>query len=329
MSVAQGLQPDGRLFIQTAIFLASLVSVNLFIIQPALRLHNERKRRTSGAIDSAKAEETKADAMEQQYSKELKRSNEESRNLRISEVLAGQAESEAILGKAHENARDLLADIQVKLDQNVTEQRARIPELVSDIVSSILKQIGAVAVIFAALLFGMSGNSAFANEAEVPQVEFMSGIFWPYYQFIIFTAAIIYFGRKPIAKMLESRRDEMRARLSEAKQAVTHAEKRSAEFESKMMALQNEIKEMRAMNIEDGVKERTKIVAEAQQAAVQLIKDAERAAQELLTRAKIELKKELLASAIETVEQQLIPSRVSMLDTKLKSEVLHGIQSLS
>lgn len=323
-----GLIPDPKLLvIQGVIFVGALLSANHFIFRPALRLHNERRRRTSGAVDSAKSEIARAEALEATYNKELKMRTEEVRNLRVAEVLAGQAEADAILAEAQGKAKAHLGRIQGEVEASVSSERAKIPALVDDVVKSILSQMGAATALLMCAALATASNGALA--AVGGAVDPWYGIFWPYFQYACYIVALVFLGRKTIASILESRRDTLRTKMSEAKQAVTMAQRRAAEFESKVASLEKEIAELRAQYVGDGVKERSKIITDAQKLAQQMIRDAERAANELIIRSKEDLRRELLDKAIETVETRLTPDRIAQLDRKLKGEVLDGLRGAS
>ena len=327
-----GLFPDPKiLVIQGVIFIGALVSANHFIIRPALRLHNERRRRTSGAVDSAKSLELRAESLEAAYNQELKSRVEEARNLRLSEVLAGQAEAESILGQAQEAARRHIDGVHGQLQSAVAQERAKLPGLVDNVAASILSQLGAAsAIVFALALAAASGIARAAEEGggHGGPIDPWYGIFWPYFQFLCFVAAVVFFGRKTIAAVLENRRDALRTKLSEAKQAVTLAERKAAEYEAKMSGLQKEIDTLRAQYNEDGVRERNRIVSDAQKLAGDMLRDAERSANELVTKAREELRRDLVSMAIEAVEKRLTGESARALDVRLKKEALHGVSAL-
>ena len=326
-----GLFPDPQLVVaQGVVYLCAVLSANYFIIQPALRLNNERKRRTSGAVDSAKAEEARAESLEHAYTHELKVRTEEVRSLRVSEILAGQAEAESILAIAQEKARTHLGRIQGEVEASVAAERAKIPSLIDDVVSTIFTQLGVNAgLLFVSIGAAVSAVSQTAFGAGGGHVELWSGIIWPYFQFACFVAGLVFLGRKAVHATLQSRRDVLRTKLSEAKQAVTLAQRKTTEFEGKISSLQKEIEGLRAQYVSDGVRERTKIISDAQSHAAQMIRDAERAANELVIRSKEELRRELLEKAVATVESRLTPERLAKLDQKLKIEALDGLQRLA
>jgi|GEM_PF-552187 len=328
-----GLFPNPTIMaIQGVIFVGALFSANHFIIKPALRLHNERRRRTSGAVEGAKSLELRAEALEVAYLQELKVSTDAARNLRLSEVLAGQAEAESILGQANVSARAHVDSIQTELREAVVTERAKLPALVESVSASILTQLGATSAVAFALI--LSASSALARAAEDAAkgghgpVDFWYGIFWPYFQFLCFVAAVVYFGGKTLLGVLESRRDALRLKLSEAKQAVVLAERKAAEYERKMAGLQNEIDTLRSQYIEDGVRERNKIVADARSLASNLLRDAERAAGELVIKAREDIRRDLVSLAIEAVEQKLAGGNMLTLEARLKKEALQGVASL-
>lgn len=325
-----GLFPDPKiLVIQGVIFLGALASANHFLIKPALRLHNVRKRRTSGAVEGAKNLELRAEAMEAAYTQELRARTEEARNLRLSEVLAGQAEAESILSQAQETSRKHVADIQAQLDTSIREERSKLPSLVDNVAESMLRQLGALTGVAIGLLLtaGLVASQT-AQAAGGGQVDPMYGIFWPYFQFLCFVAAMVFFGRKTMSAVLEGRRDALRTKLSEAKQAVVLAERKAKEYEDRMKNLQGEIDSLRSQYIDDGVKERNKIVADAQKLAATMVRDAERAANELVTKAREDLRKDLVTLAVDAVEKRLSGERAQALESKLKQEALQGVGSL-
>src|SRR3989344_7895409 len=75
-----------RFALQIAIFIIGLVLANKLIIKPALRLHNERIRRTSGSSDAAKQEMAHAQKLESDYFEGLKKGANEAKNIRLQEI---------------------------------------------------------------------------------------------------------------------------------------------------------------------------------------------------------------------------------------------------
>lgn len=330
MASELNLVPDVRLVFQGVIYLAAVASANHYLIKPALRLHQERRKRTTGAIDSARTAEQRAEQLEAVYNQELRARTDEVRNLRLSEVLAGQAEAEAILGTAQDRAREHVQSIQSELEANLGRERARLPTLVDDIVATIVSRLvtsgGARLLVlgFGMLALGSSAEAAPTGAGSHGSV--WDSIIWPYFQFACFFGALVYFGRKVIHSILESRRDALKTRLSEAKQAVVLAQRKTQEFEQKTASLQREIQELREQYVTDGVKERAKIVSDAQKLAAQIIADAERSARELVARGKEDLRKELMELAVKSVEERLSASQLEDIDKRLKAEVMQSLR---
>lgn len=328
-SIKDDLFPDSRILIQTAIFIVTLAAAHFYLIKPALRLTMERKKRTSGASDVAKSEVMRGDALEAKYNTEFRAKLEEAKALRVSEVAAGQKEAESIIADSQTQMARQVADTKASLERSVSEERSKIPATVNQIVESMLRSLGvSSAVLFFASVFLSVQEVALAAGGH-GNVDVMTGIVWPFVQFFCYLFIIVFFGRKIVGGILESRRDNLRTKLSEAKQALTLAQRKTTEFEAKLAALQGEIETMRAQYVQDGKREREKIIADAMALKAQMAKDAERAAQEIVTRGCEELRKEVVEQALKTVEAKLTPEVTKNLNKRLNAEAFDGIQKLA
>jgi F0F1-type ATP synthase membrane subunit b/b' len=326
-----GLFPEPKILIlQGVVFLAALASANHFIISPALRLYNERKKRTSGAVVGAKNLEAKSEAMEKAYADELAARTVEAKELRLSEVLAGQAEADSIINQSIAESRTILQEVERSLESAVKEERAKLPLLAKDISKAMVEKLGiVVALTFAVSPFLALVSSNVAIGAGGGHVDPMEGIFWPLFQFACFLGAVIYFGRKTMASLLEKRRDTLRTQLSEAKQAVVLAERKAKEFENKLANLSKEVVELRNQYVNDGVRERSKLLAEAKILAQNMVRDAQRAANELVAKSREQLRRELVEMAAGAVQQELTADRLTRLDESLRREAFGQLSSLS
>lgn len=329
MAISIDLIPDERIVFQGVIYLSAVAVSYALIVKPFLRLHTERDKRTSGAVDAARNERLRAQALETSYLTELKARTDEVKSLRLQEVTAGQAEAESIVNDAQEKAQRMVEEMRQQVQQNLRAQEKRLPQLVDEVVESMLKRFGAGA---AALLFGIAAVLAEPSSALASgggHVDFWSGVFFPYLQFFFFLTVLVLAGRKPVRALLEKKRDTLRTKLSEANEAVVMAQRKVHEFETKISSLQKEIDELRAQYINDGLRERMKIVSDAQKLSEQMLRDAERSARELISKSREELRKQLLEEAIEAFQRKLNPDRISLIERQLKAEALTGVQSLS
>ncbi|NDD92525.1 hypothetical protein EBZ37_10615, partial [bacterium] len=278
-SIQEDLFPDHRLVIQTAIFVVTLFLANYYIIKPALRLTNERKRRTTGATDLAKSEIQRAEALETSYETSFRKEMDEIKSLRLAEIAEGHKQADQIFRAAEQKWEAHLVGVKQELDKSVATERSRIGSVAQDLVSTLMSRLGASALLLG--LIALSSQSALASGGEG---NVMESLVWPYLQFAIYFAAIVYFGNKVVHGVLESRRDALRAKLSEAKQALTDAQRKTADYEAKFASMKNEIADLRKQYLQDGKNEREKLVAEAHALAEQMAKDAERTAREWAAR---------------------------------------------
>lgn len=155
--------------------------------------------------------------------------------------------------------------------------------------------------------------------------SFWYGIFWPYFQFVVFIVLLIYFARKPVESFLESRRDDFRTRLSEAQQALSIAEQKVKKYEALMASLTKDIAEVKDRCLKEADIEKEKILKEANAAAESLINDARRAANELIFQSQNDLKNEIYKLALSEFQKQLTATRIQHIDHKLQDELIKSI----
>ena len=326
-----GLTPDPKiLVIQGIVFIGALASSNYFFVKPALRLFNERRKRTSSAVSGARDLDLRAAAMEKAYQDELKAKMESAKELRSSEIIAGQAEVQSILSLALEESQKLTDKMTLELDAAILSEKLKLPELAGEVSRAVMQKLGLTALFLIAInLFATSLQSSAAFASGGGTVDTMYGIVWPYFQFLCFFVALVYFGRKTMTAVLESRRDSLRTKLSEAKQAVTLAERRAKELDEKLRNLKSEVESMQKSFVEEGVNERNRLVSEAKTAANNMLRDAQRTANDLVVKARVQLRKDLVEHAFDAVEKHLSLEGARNVDVQLKSEALNGFSSLS
>lgn len=329
-----------RFAIQIVIFLVGLFLANKLIIKPALRLHNERIKRTTGSSDEAKKISEHATQLEHEYFDSLKKGADEAKNLRALEIKNAQTNANKLISENQEKAAQFVQSVKNQLAVEMFEAKKQLPNQLSEIMQVIHKKVGLICLL--ALAFGSTfytpsahaQSSSFWNLFQLNTDDgvliksFWYSIFWPYFQFAVFVVAIVYFAKKPITNMLSSRRDDLRARLSEAHQAVALAERKVKEYEAKVASLNQAIEELKQQNLFDAKIESEKIILEAQKISESLMRDSSRAAQELITQNKEQIRQELFSMAIEEFKKGLTPDYLSTLSKKLKEDVIDGIKSI-
>lgn len=315
-----------RFGIQIAIFLVGVVVSKKLIITPAIKLHNERKKRTVGSNEASQLENERAKKLEIDYIAKLKKGVDEVRSLKAQEIIAAQKAANEFIAESQNRAELYLNDVKKQLSVEMKEAKSNIPSQIGQLVPIISSKIGLI-VLLTFIVFQFQSTPAFATPNG--DISFWYSIFWPYFQFIIFISALVYFARKPIINLLDKQRGDLRARLSEAKEAALIAERKIKEFESKISSLENEIAELKEQSLLEAKIEHEKIMLEARKVSESILKDAERAAKELIIQSKEEIRQEIFNLAISEVEKSLTPENLLKLDLKLKLETIEGIKTLN
>jgi F-type H+-transporting ATPase subunit b len=316
-----------RFVLQIVIFSVGLFLANKLIIKPALRLHNERMRRTSGSSENAKKEMEHANQLEHDYFANLKKGADEAKTLRLQEIKKAQSNANKLILENQEKANQFVQNVKSQIAVEMTEAKKQLPNQLDEVMSIIQNKIGLTAIIAISLAGTLYHSIASAETGDLIQ-SFWYSIFWPYFQFAIFIAAIVYFAKKPIVNMLSNRRDDLRSRLSEAHEAVALADRKVHEYKSKINSLEKEITELKNQHLQDAKIESEKILLDAQKASESILRDSERAAKELITQSKEEIRKELFSIALDEFEKRLTPEALFTLSKKLKDDALDSVKSI-
>lgn len=310
--------------IQGGFYLAALASAHFLLIKPLLSLTAERRRRTQGAVDSAKGLESKLEKLERTYTEAQQFALNEARDLRNAQILAGQAEAQGVLLEANETAKSALGDVRAKVSEQMALERAKIPGIVGELSDTVLgRLVQPTLVMFAvgAALFSMHAEAASGT------VDPIYGILWPYFQFIVFAAALTFFAGKAIGRMLEGRRDALRTKLSEAREAMVLAQRKAEAYEAKLKNLQSELETIRREFADDGVKQRDKLIHDAKQTAAQIIRDSERIGQQLIVESRADLRREIFEQVMVVLDQKLKGETLLKVDSALRNGAIETLKT--
>ncbi len=319
-----------RFGLQLVVFMVGLYLTYRLIVKPLLLLHEERNKRTEGNVEAAKLKESKAKEFEEQYHSRVKESLLEFRELKNKEIQSAIDTGRQIIIESQEKAHEHIDKVRHKVDQELAIAKQELQVKVKDIVAFMVSKLSFVFFMSAASysLF-LHKNLLALSQDFVLIPSFMDSVFWPYFQFLIFAVCLVYFGKKPITSLLDSRRQSYRAKLSEAHQAILLAEKKLNDYKSKVNGLELELSELKQKFLNDSKLEQEKILLEARNNADIIFKDAQRVANELIKSSQNQIKSELLSMAALELEVFLKSSgQAQQYDQKLKMEALESIQRL-
>ncbi len=116
--------------------------------------------------------------------------------------------------------------------------------------------------------------------------------------FIILAAVLVYALRGPLATYLSDRHDSMRKEMHEATARKADATERLARYERHLRGLDAEVATMRADFERDGLAERDRILAEAQETIERLRADSVLDASREATQMKLDLEREVAERAV-------------------------------
>lgn len=321
--------PQGavRFAAQVVVFLVGLVLTHRLIIKPALKLTDERKKRTQGNVHQAQTNQKSAEYLEQEYNSKLSQGIEGIKKLRREKIQEAQQKSAQIIDEAQKNAQELVLKVQKNIEAETAKAQQDLKGHVAHVVDAISKKIGVSFCFFCMLtLPSFFHGSAFAIEGE--NSKFWYGVFWPYFQFVFFIAVIAYFARKPIARMLDDRRNEFKARLSEAREALVLAERKMKEYESKIQMLAEEIETIKNQNLFDAHVEAQRILHEAQKTSDSILRDANRATQEIIYSHTDKIRQQMFALAMEEISKHIRADKMGSIEAKLKADAVSCIKTL-
>ena len=125
------------------------------------------------------------------------------------------------------------------------------------------------------------------------------GLLFPWINFVLLLAVLIYFARKPIQSFFGNRRTAIRKDLDDAAALKRRAEERYAQWQRKLVDLDRELEAIRTESRERAEAERASLLADARAAADRIRSDAANAVEHEVRRAQANLRAEASKLAVE------------------------------
>lgn len=132
-----------------------------------------------------------------------------------------------------------------------------------------------------------------------------ANVYFSIINFVLFVGLMVFVLRKPAAAYLQARRAAFEAMLKDAQQARIDAEKKLANYETRMAHVEMEMAALKRLAQEDGERDRVEIVAQAKSYAAKMANDTERMIAQELRRSKELLKGTTIDLAIVIAERML------------------------
>jgi F0F1-type ATP synthase membrane subunit b/b' len=294
-----------RLGVQFGVFCLGYLAVSHYIIKPLFSLYQERQRRSSLRLLEVEKIGQDIQKLQAEYDKRIKAAHEELSLLKRT----NQKENEKIVSDLLSFTRSKIEEsnlaFEKDLSENIAHQKALLKEEVNRLSSEIYKKI--VNLLLALAFVGLISPTflgATPAEGFDTNYDFWNGVLWPYYQFAIYLGVLIYFARKPIKNLLENKRDDYRAKLTEATQAYTNITLEHEAIKGKLSQIEEEISKLKEHTLRDlknarhALEEQTRIHCES------LMDEMRRTSNDKIQKAIGELKKTLVQESMDlTVEK--------------------------
>jgi F-type H+-transporting ATPase subunit b len=123
-------------------------------------------------------------------------------------------------------------------------------------------------------------------------------LIWSIINFVVFFLLLRWLLYRPVLKLLDARRDEVRDNLARAEKASREAEKSRAEYERQMAGARSEAQELLSRAQSAAEKTKDEILAQTQRQSEEMLKRAQKAIGSEKERALNELRQEVAELAV-------------------------------
>jgi F-type H+-transporting ATPase subunit b len=145
--------------------------------------------------------------------------------------------------------------------------------------------------------------------------------------FVILLLLFVYLFRDKLNAFLKERKATVERELNEAARLKAEAEAKHKLYTERLAKLDQELEQIKQDMIAAGVKERDRIVAEAEQKAARLRREAEFIVEQQVKQLRAEITREAADAAIAAAEQLLTKATTSFDQQRLAQEYLTSLQA--
>ncbi len=175
------------------------------------------------------------------------------------------------------------------------------------------------------LLFLFSGVVAASGGGEQGSKGWVATDTYKVMNFAVLAIGLFLLLRKPVSQALNDRIKGIKEQLSELEEKKEEAEKKLAEYNEKFLKLDKEAEQIVAEYIKQGNDAKTRILKEAESAALKLEEQAKKNIENEFKKAKSKLHEEILEQALVKAED-IIQNKITSKDQdKLVNEYLEKV----
>jgi F-type H+-transporting ATPase subunit b len=153
----------------------------------------------------------------------------------------------------------------------------------------------------------------------------INDIWWPLGNFLIYAFIIVKFALPLVRDFLKTRREEVVSAIAQASAKKQAAEAFVGEYKTKIAGLDQQIQTLQATLRDEGEREKTRLVSEAQSLALKIKEDTQFLADQEVKIARQQLRQEI-ANQAEAAARELIQRNLSAADQhRLAQEFIDSI----
>ena len=145
-AIFKSLGIDWTLWVQVGIFIIAFLSLSSLLFKPYMAAYEERKRRTSGNLESATEIEKDTEALQADYEKQAKELNAELKAIFDRARAEGQSTSSQVVDQARAEADRELGSARTLVEKQLGDARTRLKQDVTDlsqvITNKLLNRVG-------------------------------------------------------------------------------------------------------------------------------------------------------------------------------------------
>lgn len=301
------LDIDITLVYQMIGFVVLMFIMNSLLYKPLLKILKERDERIGGTLESASKSEKEVDEGLKEYEKRLRDATTRGVEARNKLKQEGLNREKEIIEAAREQATEELTVIKRGIEKSkreaVTQLKTETKTLSQSIAEKILdrKVVITVLAFILPLLPLVAGASSEGGGHEGGGSQML----WKVINFAILAIVVIVVWKKFIGKMLVKRSADIKQAMDDAKAAKETADKRAAEYSTKLAMLESRVAEIHKELEAEGEAEKEKILSEAAAAAGKIKEQAKLSAEQELKKAKSEIRREVAELSVRMAEELL------------------------
>lgn len=301
------LDLDITLIYQMIGFVVLLFLMNSLLYKPLLKILSERDEKIDGTLKNASETENKVAGGLAEYEKRLKEATISGIDAKNKLRQEGLDHEKELIEAAREKGSAELGKMKRELEKSKREAVASLKTETKSIAQSIAEKIldrKVVVALFAFILPLLPIIARASNEAHEGGGGGLD-MLWKIVNFVILVVAIVIVWKKFIGKMLNKRGEDIKRAMEDARAAKEAADKKAAEYSTKLSMLDTRIAELHKQLEAEGEADKQKILAEAEAAVEKILEQAKLTAEQEVRKAKAEIKREAAEIAVELTREIL------------------------